>query len=274
MHDGRAYSFTPIGVARTPFADRLSAPRQPSAAAGVAGSLELFPGHGYEQALEDLAGFDHLIVLFVFHRNDEEGRAWRPKVLPPRSRTRRGVFATRAPHRPNPIGMSVVELVDVEGLVVSVRNVDMLDGTPVLDLKPYVPYADAYPGATSGWLAMDPRPAYEIEWREPAREQAAWLRRAFGVELEEGVSKVLALGPEPHPYRRIRRDGDAMRLALKEWRVRFRVEGLLVVVESVASGYRPKELATGTGAALEVHRAFVARFGSAGRAHDAARGAK
>jgi tRNA (adenine37-N6)-methyltransferase len=259
------FSFVPIGLVRTPFKDRLSAPRQPAAAEGVPGTLELFGGSGYEHALEDLEGFDHLVVLFVFHRNEEEGRGWRPKVLPPRSTKRRGVFATRSPHRPNPIGMSVVELVRVEGLVVHVRNVDMLDESPLLDIKPYVPYADAYPEAKSGWLELDPAPAYEIVWREPARAQAAWLRER-GVDLEAKVSEILALGPQPHPYRRIRREGDAMRLAVRDWRVRFRVEGRRVLVESVASGYRPRDLATGTDGTLEAHRAFVALFGASGLA--------
>src|SRR6202042_3087805 len=107
------------------------------------GTIVLEAGRDFEHALSDFAEWDYLWVLYWFHLND----GWRPKVLPPRSKVRRGVFSTRSPHRPSPIGMSVVKLVRVEGLTVHVRGVDMIDGTPVLDIKPYVPSADAIPDA-------------------------------------------------------------------------------------------------------------------------------
>src|SRR5690606_8897037 len=102
-------------------------PHQPSAAREVEGSIELYPGHHFEHGLVDLATWSHIWVLFWFHQN----AGWRPKVLPPRSLRRRGVFATRAPHRPNPIGLSCVRLMNVQDLTLHVRGVDMLDGTPV-----------------------------------------------------------------------------------------------------------------------------------------------
>jgi hypothetical protein len=143
-----------------------------------------------------------------------------------------------------------------------VRGVDLLDGTPVIDLKPYVPYADAHPDARSGWLeARDPCPAWEVTFTDGATEQLAWLR-AQGIDLRAGIESVLALGPQPHAYRRIRAHGDGMRLALKEWRVDFGVEDRRIVVRALASGYRARELATDAGGrpALAVHRAFGARF--------------
>src|SRR6202000_473846 len=114
------------------------------------GTVELFPGTGVEHALEDLDGWERIWIAFVFHLNAES--AFRTKVPPPRSAKRRGVFATPSPYRPNPIGLSSVELLEVRGLTLSVRDVDMIDGSPVLDLKPYVPYADAFPNARAGWL--------------------------------------------------------------------------------------------------------------------------
>jgi tRNA-Thr(GGU) m(6)t(6)A37 methyltransferase TsaA len=137
----RSLTVRPIGVIHTPYPDRVSAPRQTYVTPDAEGTIVLESGHQYEHALEDLEGWDYLWVLYWFHLND----GWRPKVLPPRSKVRRGVFATRSPHRPSPIGMSVVKLVRVEGLTVHVRGVDMIDGTPVLDIKPYVPSADALP---------------------------------------------------------------------------------------------------------------------------------
>ena len=116
-------TLTPIGVVRTPFADRVSAPRQPYAARGARGTIELSPGRDFEHALSDLEGWDRLWVVFAFHLNPPG--AWRPKVLPPRSAgKRRGVFSTRSPHRPNPIGLSVVRLDAVRGLSIDVSDVD------------------------------------------------------------------------------------------------------------------------------------------------------
>jgi tRNA (adenine37-N6)-methyltransferase len=256
-----ALTVTPIGFARTPFRERSEAPRQPRAAADVAGTIELRPGQGFEHALCDLEQWDRLWVLFWFHLN----QGWRPKVLPPRSATRRGVFSTRSPHRPNPLGLSVVRLERVEGLVLHVRDVDLIDGTPVLDIKPYVAYADAHPDAKSGWLeagaADDPAPGFTIAWAELADTQAAWLLETHGVDLRGPASRVLSLGPQPHPYRRIRAEGDVMRLAVKDWRLSFSVEGRQVTIQSISSGYRERELWGEGGHAPDAHRAFVERFG-------------
>jgi tRNA-Thr(GGU) m(6)t(6)A37 methyltransferase TsaA len=257
-------AFEPIGCVRTPFVERVSAPRQAFLGGDVQGRLELTPGKNFEHALEDLEGWEYLWVLYWFHRNE----SWRPKVLPPRSaKKRRGVFATRSPHRPNPIGLSVVRLVGVQGLTVRVQGVDMLDGSPLLDIKPYVPAADAFPGARTGWLeplvrAADPEPGFEVAWSARAEDQAKWLD-ARGVDLVTPVEKVLTLGPQPHPYRRIRVDGDGMRLAVKDWRVRFCVEGRRVTVQSIATGYRQSQLDAPPAAgddAVRLHRVFVARF--------------
>jgi len=248
----------PIGVIRSPFVDRLSAPRQPAVARGARGTIELLPGQNFEHALADLEAWDHIWVLFWFHLN----AGWRPKVLPPRSTKRRGVFATRSPHRPNPIGLSVVALEAVDGLTLHVRDVDLLDGTPVLDIKPYVPFTDIVPSANSGWLETpDPGPKFAVAWSALAEAQASWLEGTFGIDLAGQVNKVLALGHEPHPYRRIRRREHGYRLAVKDWRVDFAVEGTTIHVASIATGYRPSELASSREPAVALHRAFVERFG-------------
>lgn len=252
---------TPIGVVRSPFTEPARAPRQPAAARGVEATIELEPGRGFEFALEDIEAWRYLWVLFWFDR----AQGWRPKVRPPRSRRRRGVFATRSPHRPNPLGLSVVELVRVDGLTLHVRDVDILDGTPVLDLKPYVAYSDAVPDAGAGWLGaearQDPGPRWEVALSERAREQASFLAERFGIDLAQPVAAALALGPAPHPYRRIKRQGDAFVLAHKDWRARFTVEGSSVTVLSFATGYRAREM---QGDALEPHQSFVRAFGYPG----------
>lgn len=254
----------PIGVVHSPFSERLQAPRQPAAALGIEGRIELFAGTGIEHALEDLESFRHIWVLFWFHRN----HGFRPKVLPPRSQERRGVFATRSPYRPNPIGLSALELLKIEGRILYVRNLDILDQTPVLDLKPYVPYTDAIADTSSGWLEQatqpaDPVPEYHVEFAARAREQLAFLEQRYQVSLRAAVEDVLRLGPQPHPYRRIKRQGDDYVLAHKAWRFRFTSESQAICVRELTSGYRASELFSSQEPALEMHRAFVEHFGSA-----------
>jgi tRNA-Thr(GGU) m(6)t(6)A37 methyltransferase TsaA len=247
----------PIGFLRSPHATKVQAARQPSVAAGTQARIELLPGRNFEHALEDLASWELIWVIFWFHQNP----GWRPKVLPPRSTTgRKGVFATRSPHRPNPIGMSVVRLERVEGLILHIRDADMLDGTPVLDLKPYVAYTDAHPDAGNGWLQpSDPVRAYAVRFDALAADQAMWIETHTGLAIGERIRATLELGPEPHPYRRIRQVDDFMQLAVKEWRVRFIVTGRDVRVIGIDSGFRTSQLA-GTDESLRAHRDFLQRW--------------
>ena len=264
-------SLTPIGILRTPFPDRVSTPRQPHASEGAEGRIELASGRGLEHAVSDLEGWEYLWVIFLFHLN----KGWRPKVLPPRSSgKRRGVLATRSPHRPNPIGLSLVRLVSASGLVIHVRDVDMIDESPVLDIKPYIPYAEARPGARTGWLEplaaenegagevpADPEPGFSVTWSAHAAEQATYLRDEHGIDLVTPVERTLRLGPQPHPYRRIRALPDGtLRLAHKDFRIHFRVERRDVTILSIGTGYRERDLALSEDPAVAVHRAFNARF--------------
>lgn len=251
----------PIGVVHSPFKERVDAPRQPTAARGVAGSIELFHGHNFEQALEDIQSFNFIWVVFWFHLNT----TWKPKVSPPRSGLRRGVFATRSPYRPNPIGLSVVELLKVEGLVLSVQSLDILDGTPVLDLKPYVPYVDSLPDANNGWLdaPSDPQPDFAVEFAALAAEQLDFLSRELGLEISERFVAQLKLGPEPQAFRRIRKDGAGYSIAVKDWRARFVAHERTITVLDFQTGHKPQTLATDLDPSLDAHRAFVTRFGRA-----------
>ena len=146
MSDAHLIQYRPIGVLRTPFKDIAGMPIQPAGAAGVRGTAEIDPE--FAPGLQDLEGFSHIIVLYHFHR----APAPRLLVTPFMDTEPRGVFATRAPARPNPIGLSVVRLLAREGCVLHLENVDMLDGTPVLDLKPYVPAFDGGAAERVGWL--------------------------------------------------------------------------------------------------------------------------
>ena len=153
----------------------------------VRGTIELLPDTRFRHALRDLGQWSHIWVLFWFDRNDD----WKPLVLPPRSTQKRGVFATRSPHRPNPIGMSALKLERIEGRVLHVVGLDILDGTPVLDIKPYVPYADSIPDARSGW-ADEAITRTPVEFA-PEAEAALSLRarRAAMPQLRGLITEVL-----------------------------------------------------------------------------------
>ncbi|MDH4022294.1 MAG: tRNA (N6-threonylcarbamoyladenosine(37)-N6)-methyltransferase TrmO [Gammaproteobacteria bacterium] len=261
----------PIGVVHSALKSKVEAARQPAAATGATARIELYPGRHFEHALEDLEGWERIWILFWFHLND----SWRPKVLPPRSASgRKGVFATRSPYRPNPIGLSAVRLERIEGLTLHIRDVDLVDGTPVLDIKPYVPYTDAYPDSATGWLhdeslaargatPADPITAWAVHFEPLAAEQAAWIEARTGLDLRARITATLMLGPQPHAYRRIRRDGADYRLKVKEWRVQFTLDRRDVRVLAISSGYRPAEIARSAGASedpLAVHRDFRATW--------------
>jgi tRNA (adenine37-N6)-methyltransferase len=140
--------FHPIGVVRTPFGTPEGTPIQPPGGAAAEGEIVLFPE--YAPGLADLDGFSHLILLYHCHRCGPPPEGL--KVTPFLDRTERGLFATRAPSRPNSIGLSIVRLISVDGRRVRIREVDIVDGTPLLDIKPYVPKFDRRDEVRTGWL--------------------------------------------------------------------------------------------------------------------------
>lgn len=150
---------------RSPYARRFGTPQQASAVDSDAEAvLQLDPAIVPEEALRDLVGVERIWILSYLDR----GGGWSPMVRPPRgTRERRGVFATRSPDRPNPIGLSAARLIRVEGCMLHVRGIDLLDGTPILDIKPYIPYADAFPDAKAGWIDGIPRDALQVAKRPP-----------------------------------------------------------------------------------------------------------
>ncbi|HEY3876429.1 MAG TPA: tRNA (N6-threonylcarbamoyladenosine(37)-N6)-methyltransferase TrmO [Candidatus Kapabacteria bacterium] len=233
-------SLTPIGTISTPFQTKAEAPHQPEA--GAEGTITLLEGQNFEQALEDLAGMEKIWLLYWFDRNPN----WKPKVLVPRGpRQKRGVFATRSPHRPNPIGLSLVDLVEVRGLKVRVRNVDLLDGTPILDIKPYLPNIEAHPDAFAGWIEEVARAGeYAVDYSDLALSQLEFLKQ-HGVDFRERIERILSRDPMPHPYKRIEQLEDRFVQAIRGWRIVFRVKDKLVSIEEIRSGYSSETIAKG-----------------------------
>lgn len=202
---------------------------------------------GFDLALKDLGAFNRIWLVWWFHRNS----TWKPLVLPPRGAAkRRGVFATRSPHRPNPIGITSIPLLGIEGTNLIVGNSDLVDGTPILDIKPYIPTVDAFPEASMGWLSevesehAEP-PRYTTSFSPLAEEQLAWLQLNWNIDFQERIVEILSRDPSIHRTRRIRKWGlDKLQLGCGAWKAIFVVEGTNVTVEGIRSGY-PDELLAG-----------------------------
>lgn len=153
-------SVNSIAIAHTPFGEKFGIPRQPGIAQSARGVIELLAPYNRAEAVRGLDGYSHIWLIFVFHGTQEQG--WRPTVRPPRlgGNQRMGVFATRSTFRPNPIGLSCVKLEKVEandsGVKLHVSGVDLMDGTPILDIKPYIPFADCHPEASAVFVPEAP----------------------------------------------------------------------------------------------------------------------
>jgi tRNA-Thr(GGU) m(6)t(6)A37 methyltransferase TsaA len=140
------FAYRSIGIIHSPFKSIKGMPIQPAGAESSRGTIDVYPE--YSEGLKDLEGFSHIVLLYHFHRKKDT----KLSVIPFMDTRPHGVFATRAPSRPNPIGVSVVKLRKIRGNILEIENVDILDGTPLLDIKPYVPEFDQYPADKIGWL--------------------------------------------------------------------------------------------------------------------------
>lgn len=195
------YVFEPIGYVQSPFTQRFGIPRQPGLVSAAKGILKLNPHPDFPHALKGLEEFSHLWIIFVFHSHG--GNKWKPTIRPPRlgGKEKKGVFSSRSPHRPNPIGISAVEIERIEynsksGIKIHVKGIDLLDGTPILDIKPYLPYADSIPHASSGW-ANDPISKTKV-MIEPLAESKIKQAEALGHEgLRDLIIQLLEIDPRP-----------------------------------------------------------------------------
>ena len=224
----------PIGVIRTPYHDRYAAPSQPGLDdRNAEGKVILQSGHNYEQALEDLQGFDKIWLIYWFDRNTN----WKPKVQVPRGpRTKRGVFSTRSPHRPNPIGLSLVTLLSVNGRNLHFTGADILDKTPLLDIKPYLPAVEAFPDAQSGWLSEVGEIPFGVTWVPHALSVAKDIELHHHIDLIGHAERILSQDPRPHPYKRIKRNADgSFTLAMKYWRLDYMIDNEIVTINLVRS---------------------------------------
>ncbi len=239
---GKTLTLVPIGMISTPYLSKYAAPRQPASAPEKhIGVITLDGGQNFEQALEDLKEFEYIWILFWFDRNAN----WKPKVLPPNSgRVKRGLFATRSPHRPNPIGLSLCKLIDTRGRRITIENPDILDGTPILDIKPYIPHAEAFPDARSGWinsLNEQSLPSYRLTFSPEVKRRLKDIDTKESRGLRAYLTGILTHDPYPHPYRRIKvmEDGTLV-IAVQRWRFIYEIDGKNIRVIKALSSNQQK----------------------------------
>ena len=157
-------TISPVAYYRGSFGSKFGIPRQSALAPALEGSIVFTDTYRVAEALRGLDGFERLWLVWGFSANKPAKGDWQPTVRPPRlgGNAAMGVWATRSPYRPNPLGLSCVELVKVDGMELIVKGADLMDGTPIYDIKPYIPYADAYPEARSGFVSGAPEATLQV----------------------------------------------------------------------------------------------------------------
>jgi tRNA (adenine37-N6)-methyltransferase len=233
----------PIGFIKSSMKLKFDAPHQPQRNSNEISVIELLPRMQFEQAIQDLSGFEYIWLIWWFNRNNN----WKPKVLPPRGKgIKRGLFATRSPHRPNPIGLTAVKLIKIEKRKIYVGSHDLVDGTPILDIKPYLKSSDAFPNAKQGWVdeieAQLVNTQYSIITSSQAQKQLNWLEKR-DINFINRAKEILLQDPLPHRTRRITKVATATyRIACGAWRVFYKLEESEIRIEYITPGYPMRAL--------------------------------
>lgn len=228
---GAEMRITPIAHIRTDFPEKFGIPRQPGVVEELKGRIVFEPEYRNPDMIRGLEEFSHIWLIWEFSENlDETGNArWSPTVRPPRlgGNDRLGVFATRSPFRPNPIGLSVVKIEKISedkgsGPVIHVLGADMVDGTPIYDIKPYIPYADSIPGAKGGFTDDMEYKTLKVEWN--------WDNNDIPKNTKISLEKILSNDPRPH----YQNDPDRVYgMSYAGYEVKFKVTGEVLTVLSV-----------------------------------------
>jgi len=220
-----SFQFEQIGVIRSPYKEKFAVPRQPGLVTRGVGELHLVTPYNQADAVRGLEAFSHLWVVFVFHQTMEGG--WRPTVRPPRlgGNARMGVFATRSTFRPNPIGMSLVELKGIrchkDQVILELGSLDLVDGTPVIDIKPYLPFAEALPDARASYAQEAPQADMPVSFAPVLLPDLIQLEKRYP-HLRDFIVEVLAQDPRP-AYRKEEDAGKTYAVWLLDFNVRWRV---------------------------------------------------
>lgn len=225
-----------IGIIQTPYKEKFAVPRQPGLVSAAKAILTLSPPYDEADALRGLEAFSHVWLIFAFHETMEKG--WQPTVRPPRlgGNKRMGVFATRSTFRPNPLGLSVAKLDSIEckdnQCHLHLSGIDLVDGTPILDIKPYIPYADSLPDAQASYAAEAPQADMPVNFSEQAEQQIAKQQKKYP-ELRQFITQVLAQDPRP-AYKKTKQEKQTYGVTLYEFNVCWHVENGMTFVDSIS----------------------------------------
>lgn len=230
-------TFTPIGFFKSSQIEPYQAARQPDENSEP-GVIQLNSGFNFEQALTDLEGCSHIWIIYHFHHNQN----WKPMVQTPRSDKKIGVFATRAPYRPNPIGMTVVSVEKIQGLEIFVGPNDILNGTPILDIKPYHPESDVIENADIQWLYTHLK-KMKISFSPNASDQLGFLEIHGLKELKSFIYRQLEFDPTNTDKKRVKELSGYWELSYRTWRIDFIITNEeLISVIGIRSGYTESDL--------------------------------
>ncbi|MDC9594944.1 tRNA (N6-threonylcarbamoyladenosine(37)-N6)-methyltransferase TrmO [Xenorhabdus sp. IM139775] len=229
------FHFTQIGTIHSPYKEKFAIPRQPGLVEDGTGQLELLAPYNQVDAVRGLEQFSHLWIIFVFHQTMEGG--WNPLVRPPRlgGNAKMGVFATRSTFRPNPVGMSLVELKNIQcennRVILELGSLDLVDGTPVIDIKPYLPFAESRPEAKAGFAQAAPEADMTVNF-SPEAECQLLSYQANYPHLKRFISQILAQDPRP-AYRKKAQEDRIYAAHLLDFNVRWRVFNTMTEVVSI-----------------------------------------
>lgn len=217
----------PIGFLHSYLRQRYETPRQGVLAKDSKAIIQLNPKQNFEQAVKDLDGFERIWIIYQFHLN----KNWKPLVTPPRhTRKKIGVFATRAPYRPNAIGISCVKLDKVEGLKIFISESDLLDGSPILDIKPYLPYSDSFPNVKTGWVKSDLAEMYNVSFNAKSKKVNEKLKLENDINLFDYARIQLEFNPTDLSRKRITKINtqktgeEKFVLSYQDWQIQYSVD--------------------------------------------------
>ncbi|HEJ9662139.1 TPA: tRNA (N6-threonylcarbamoyladenosine(37)-N6)-methyltransferase TrmO [Proteus mirabilis] len=230
-----SYQITSIGHIISPYKEKFAVPRQPGLVQDGVGQLILHTPYNHPDAVRGLEQFSHLWLLFIFHQTAQQG--WHPLVRPPRlgGNAKLGVFATRSTFRPNSIGMSLVELKDIiiekQSVILQLGSLDLIDGTPIIDIKPYLPYAESIADATAGFAQYAPHEEMDILFSEDATQQLQYYSHQYP-HLMRFITQVLQQDPRP-AYKKSEQSDRVYAVHLLDFNIRWQVNGQQTLVLSI-----------------------------------------
>lgn len=231
--------FNHIGYIHSPYKEKFAVPRQPGLAPSATAELEIVAPYNDINAFSGLESFSHLWLVFIFHKNSDaiNDNKWSPTVRPPRlgGNKRVGVFATRSPCRPNPIGLSLVEFHGIkqinDKIFLILSNIDLIEGTPIIDIKPYIPYADAKPDALGGFAQAKPEPLMKVHFSKQAVDIIKQSQDSHPA-LQQLICEVLQQDPRP-AYKKAKADSKTYAVHLFDFNVSWINEGCISTVVNI-----------------------------------------